>query len=237
MIAKRSARTSGRQARPQIEKPSRRLADHPSRRDGRAIRTRYLAVRLEETRRALAAADAHRHHAVARLAAQQLVGEGADHARARHAEGVADRDRAAVHVELRGIDAETIAAVDDLRGERLVQLPHVDVVDLQAGTLQELGHRVHRADAHLVWLAAGDREAAEDELRPDAEGLRAVHRHHERRAGAVGELRRITGGHGALAGILVEVRRQLHEALYGRVPTIGLVLLDSVPVPADERRL
>ena len=97
---------------------------------------------------------------------------------------------------------EAVAAVDDLRGERLVQLPHVDVVDLQAVTLQQLGHREHRADAHLVRLAAGDGEAAEDELRPDAEGLGAIHRHHQRRAGAVGELRRVAGGDGALAGVL-----------------------------------
>src|SRR5207237_10306011 len=63
----------------------------------------------------------------------------------------------------------------DLRGERLVQLPHVDVVDLHAVALEELGDRVHGSDAHLVRLAAGDREAAEDELRANAERLRAVH--------------------------------------------------------------
>src|SRR2546428_8723913 len=38
--------------------------------------------------------------------------------RSRHAEWVADRDRAAVDVELFRIDAEPVAAVDDLRGER-----------------------------------------------------------------------------------------------------------------------
>src|SRR5258705_109156 len=139
MIAKRSARTSGRQARPQIEKPSRRLADHPSRRDGRASPTRYLAVRP-------AAGD-------------------------------------------------------------------------------------------LVWLAAGDREAAEDDLRADAEGLRSIHRHHEGRAGAVGQLGGVAGGHGALAGILVEVRRQLQEAFERRVRTIALVLLDVVRLLPDDRAL
>src|SRR5437867_2859694 len=104
-----------------------------------AMRACALAVRLEEPRGALTAPDAHRDHAVARLAAQQLVGDGADHARAGHAERVTDRDRAAVDVELGRIEAETIAAVDDLRGERLVQLPHVDVVDLQTVAHEELG--------------------------------------------------------------------------------------------------
>src|SRR6266540_4801856 len=166
-----------------------------------------LVVRLEEPGGALTAADAHGDHAVARLAAEHLVGEGADHARARHAEGMAYRDRAAIDVELLRIDTEPVAAVDDLRGERLVQLPHVDVVDLEVVAREELRYREHGADAHLVRLAAGDREAAEDELRADAEGLGAVHGHDERRAGAVGELRGVARGDRPLTGVLVEVRR------------------------------
>src|SRR4029434_4580749 len=84
---------------------------------------------LEETSRALAAADAHRHHAVARLALEHLVGDGADHARARHAERMADGDRAAVRVELLGIQTQRVADVHDLRGERLVGHPAVEVVE------------------------------------------------------------------------------------------------------------
>ena len=51
---------------------------------------------------------------------------------ARHAVRMADRDRAAVDVQLLGIDAELVAAVDHLHGERFVQLPQVDVVDPEA---------------------------------------------------------------------------------------------------------
>src|SRR6266849_6861742 len=229
MIAKPSA---GDGVARLIVAPSR---GRPRRRDGRTTLNRVLAVRLEEPRGALAAADAHGHDAVARLAAELLDGDRAHHPRAGHAERVADRDRAAVDVELLRIDAQAIAAVDDLRGERLVQLPHVDVVDLQAVTLQELGYRVDGTDAHLVRLAAGDGEAAEDELRANAEGLGAVHRHHERRAGAVGELRGIAGGHGPLAGVLVEVRWQFQEPLERRVGAITLVLLDVVRLLADHR--
>ena len=96
-------------------------------------------------------------------AAALALDEGvADHAGAAHAVGVADRDRAAVDVELVVRDAELVAAVDHLHGEGLVQLPQVDVVDLQAVALEQPRHREDRADAHLVRLAAGDAEAAED---------------------------------------------------------------------------
>src|SRR5690242_12402936 len=90
-----------------------------------------LVAGFEQAGRALAATDAHGDDAVARLAAEHLVGDGADHARAGHAERMADGDRAAVLVQLDGVEPQAIAAVDDLRGERLVQLPHVDVVDLE----------------------------------------------------------------------------------------------------------
>ena len=60
-----------------------------------------------------------------------------------------------------GRDAEAVAAVHDLNRECFVELPQIDVVDLQAGALQEPGHREDRTDAHLVGLAAGYREAAE----------------------------------------------------------------------------
>src|SRR5207247_997403 len=83
--------------------------------------------------------------------------------------------------------AGPVTTVDHRRSERLVQLPDVDVADPEAAALEELRHREDRADPHLVGLTAGDREAAEDELGPDAELLRALHGHDERGRGAVGE--------------------------------------------------
>src|SRR5258705_10815190 len=62
------------------------------------IQRERLETGFEEARGALTAADAHGHDAVARLAPQHLVGDGADHARAGHAEGVTDRDRAPVGI-------------------------------------------------------------------------------------------------------------------------------------------
>ena len=81
---------------------------------------------------------------------------------------MADGDGAAVDVEPVVGDAELVAAVDHLHREGLVQLPQADVVDLEAGALEQPRHREHRADAHLVGLAAGDREAAEDAERLEA---------------------------------------------------------------------
>ncbi len=59
--------------------------------------------------------------------------------------------------------------------------------------LEQARHGEDGADAHLVRLAARDREAAEDAERLDAAlgRLGAVHHHAGRRA--VGELRRVAG--------------------------------------------
>src|SRR3989442_6096275 len=199
----------------------------------RRIRLTRLVAGLEEPRGALAAANAHGHDAVARLRVQHLVGDRAHHAPAGHAERVADRDRAAVPVELLRVEAEPVATVDDLRGEGLVQLPDVDVADLEARAPEELRHREDRADPHLLGRAAGDREAAEDELGPDAELLRALHGHDERGARAVGELGGVARGHRALTALLVEVRRERQETLPRPVGAVALGLVAVPPFLAD----
>ena len=79
----------------------------------------------------------------------------------RHAVRVSDGDRAAVDVQPVVRYPELVAAVEDLDRERLVELPEIDVLDLEPRPREELWHRVNRADAHLVGLAARDREAAE----------------------------------------------------------------------------
>src|SRR5436305_9188083 len=86
---------------------------------------------LDEHRHSLPAADAHRlqpDRAVHRL---QVVEQRAHDPRARHAIRMADRDRAAVRVQLvaERVDTDLAAHREDLRCERLVELHHVDVVD------------------------------------------------------------------------------------------------------------
>src|SRR5579871_163799 len=118
---------------------------------------RSVSVDLEQSRAALAAADAHGDDAPLGLAAMTFLQDVAGEPRARHAEGMADRDRAAVDVVLGGIDAELVAAVEALAGESFVELPEIDIVDLQAMALQQLGHGEDRADTHLVGFATSRR--------------------------------------------------------------------------------
>src|ERR1700744_660173 len=104
------------------------------------------SINLEQSRAALAAADAHGHDAPLGLAPMAFLEDVAGETRAGHAEGMADRDRAAIDVVLFGIDAELVARIEALARERLVQLPDIDVVDLQALALQQLRHGIDRAD-------------------------------------------------------------------------------------------
>src|ERR1700731_475221 len=107
-----------------------------------AERRRGSAVDFERAGAALAAADAHRHDAPLRLAPAALLQDVACQPRAGHAEGVADRDRAAVDVVLLRVDAELVTRIQALAGERLVEFPQIDIGDLQALALQQLRHRV-----------------------------------------------------------------------------------------------
>src|SRR5881396_909714 len=183
-----------------------------------------LARRLEQPGRAHAAADAHGDDAPALLPPAQLVEQRPGHARAGHAVGVADRDRAAVRVELLGVDAEAVAAVDDLRGEGLVQLDDVDVLELEPRMLEQLRHREDRPDPHLVGLAGREHAAAEEAERPHAERLRTLGRHDERRRGAVRELGGVAGRHRTA---LLEGGGQLGEALERGVGAVALVTVDD----------
>ena len=145
----------------------------------------------------------------------------ADEPRPAHAEGMADRDRAAIDVDLLGIDAERVAAIERLRGEGLVQLPEVDVGDLQAVALQQARHGEDRADAHLVGLAAGRGEAAEDAERRQAAPRRLLRRHHHAGRGAVRELAGIAGRDEL---VLAAHRLELEQAFQRGVGPVALVL-------------
>src|SRR5438270_8582907 len=89
---------------------------------------------------ALAAADAHGHHAPLGLAPTSLLQDVACQARARHAKGMADGNRAAVDIVLLGIDSELVTGIQALAGESLVEFPKIDIVDLQSVTFEQLRH-------------------------------------------------------------------------------------------------
>src|SRR5688572_7492787 len=117
-------------------------------------------VHLEQPRRTHPAADAHGHDDVLDAAAAPLDQRMSDEARPAHAERVPDRDRAAVDVEPLVVDPETIATVERLHGEGLVQLPEPDIVDGETLALEQFRHGEHGSDAHLLRRATGDRHAA-----------------------------------------------------------------------------
>ena len=81
---------------------------------------------------------ADRRAAEAAAAPAQLVDERAEDAGARGADRVAERDGAAVDVDAVLVDAEHPDRVQRHRGERLVDLPQVDVARLQARLVQRL---------------------------------------------------------------------------------------------------
>ena len=179
---------------------------------------------LEQPRRAHAAADAHGGDDIFGAAALAFDQRVAGEARARHAVGVADRDGAAVDVEDVVGDAELVAAVEHLDRERLVQFPQADVVHLEAEALEQLGHREHRADAHLVGLGAGDRHAdvAAERLEPALLGERGVH--HDAGGRAVAKLAGVAGGD---VGAGAQHRLKRGEAFERRVGAVALVLVDA----------
>src|SRR5271165_612909 len=185
---------------------------------------------FEQSGRALAAADAHRHHHVLDAAPLPLDQRVAGEARAAHAVRVADRDRAAVDVELVVVDTELVAAVDHLHGEGLVELPEADVVHLEAVGLEELRNGEHRPDAHLVWIAAGDRDAAIDPERRQVALARELRLHQHAGARAVGKLRGVAGGN-VSAGLdalpVGEHGLQRREAGKRRVGPVSLVLFQG----------
>jgi hypothetical protein len=78
------------------------------------------SVDLELDRRTLAEVDTERREAKAAAASSEFVDQRHRQARTGGAERVADGDGAAVDVERLGVDAELVAGVDHLTGERLV---------------------------------------------------------------------------------------------------------------------
>src|SRR5215208_3781375 len=110
---------------------------------------------LDHAGQALPDADAERGQSVAPATAAQLVRERAEQPGAGAAERVADRDRAAVHVELVVIDAELAHRGEHLRGEGLVQLDQVDVFDAQLRASERLARRRYGADPHVARVDAG----------------------------------------------------------------------------------
>src|SRR5688572_19433935 len=91
--------------------------------------TPLVPDRFEEGRGSHAAADAQRDEAIARAAPLHLVQQRRRQPRPAAAERMAERDRAAIHVQPRATDRQLTEAGEHLDGERLVQLDQVDPIE------------------------------------------------------------------------------------------------------------
>src|SRR5438132_421604 len=105
---------------------------------------------LDRHRDALPDADAHRRQRPTAAALLHAVHRGHRQPRPAHAQGVTERDGAAMRVDEIGVllDAELAQAGDALRGEGFVELDQIEIADLQSQPLHQLARRRHRTDAH-----------------------------------------------------------------------------------------
>src|SRR5215831_13428985 len=101
---------------------------------------------------------------------------------AAHPVRMANGNCAAIDVVLVVFDAEPVAAIHCLHCKSLIQLPQAYVIDLEPMTVEQLGDREYRANAHLIGCASRDRDAAAGTEWPEIAPLGEfrLHDHHSR---------------------------------------------------------
>src|ERR1044071_908658 len=99
---------------------------------------RFEVSALDGHRHGVAAAEAERGQPTARVPALHLVEHRRQKARARLPDGVPERDRAAVDVDLRRVEPELADDGDGLHREGFVQLDEVNLVERPPGLAQDL---------------------------------------------------------------------------------------------------
>src|SRR5207247_7178156 len=117
---------------------------------------------------ALAAADTERRQTERASGFAELVGEAQDDPRPAHPYWMTEADPAAAHVQLVAIELELPLAGDHLRGESLVDLDPIEVLDREAGLVQNLLRGRNRADPHDLGGHTGPRPRAHYGPRPHA---------------------------------------------------------------------
>src|SRR3954453_13750327 len=144
----------------------------------------------------LADADAHGRQRELTAVPLQLLGGGEREAGTRHAERMAERDRAAVGVHLLGIvrEAELTEDGKTLSGECLVQLDHVEIADLETEPPHQFLRGGRRANPHDPRGDAGDGGAEHPRLGREAVALCRFFRSDDDYGRAVVNPRCIPGG-------------------------------------------
>src|SRR4051794_12500668 len=191
------------------------------------------AEAFEDRRHTLAATDAHRLETERLVLELQPVDQRAGDARAGHAERVADGDRTAVHVEAVDVDAELLVRRDHLRGERLVDLDEVDVVDRHLRASEGLLGGLDRTETHDLRRQAGDTGRHDAGEWRDAELLRLRVAHDDDRGGAVVERARVARSD---PSVRTEHRLQLSHPFDSDPGARAIVLLDHPTVGQCHRR-
>src|SRR5439155_19966919 len=169
----------------------------------------------------LATAETEARDAAPLAPRSKRVEDRDDETRAGRADGMAERDRTAVHVELGLRDSELAAHALDAT-ERLVHLEEIDIADRPARFFEAARDRATRRGEEQFGLVRvlALRDDARHRLR--AQLTRAIRGRDDDRGPAVVELRGVAGGDRAA---LFERRLQLREALEGRLAR-RLVLVD-----------
>src|SRR6516165_4232005 len=148
---------------------------------------------FDDRRRSHAAADAERYQRSRLVGALELVEHGPQNHRSRRAQRMAQRDRAAVDVDLGIVDVEGLDVAKHHRGKSLVQLEQIDVRLLHAGTLEQLFGDVDGSGQHHRRLRADIGEGADFGARLQSVfrgGILAAEQHGAR---AVDDARRVAG--------------------------------------------
>src|ERR1700748_2538198 len=124
-------RTTRRPAAAHAPRPMRPLAQSPPTQHERAV-----SAHLEQSCGSLAAANAHRDDDILHATAPPLDERMPYETCTRCTVRMADRDGTAIHVQAVIGDAQPIAAINDLHGERFVELPQPNILELHTRTLE-----------------------------------------------------------------------------------------------------
>ena len=103
--------------------------------------------------------------------------------------GMAERDRAAVDVDLRPVEAELAAVGQRLGGERLVDLDEVEGLDRQLDPVEQAADAFDRGEEQPLRLDLGLGVADDPRERREAEPLDGPLAGDDRRGGAVRDAR------------------------------------------------
>src|ERR1700738_4766660 len=122
----------------------------------------FLVQLLDRHRDALADADAHCRQRPFAAALLHAMHRGHREARTAHAQGMTERNRAAMRVDEIGIvlDAELAQAGYSLAGEGFIELDQIEIAYFETQPLHQLARRRHRTDAHDARRHRGRGEAA-----------------------------------------------------------------------------